>query len=168
MIRVNPESADAYRGLGEVRCSQERWAEAAAAFEHSLRLKPGDPDVLYNLGIAYLKLGPERLGDAERSYRAAVELRPKELEFRVALAELYRQSERWDQAIEAFQAASELQPNLADLHAKMAEARVRLNRLPGLGLHSQDQSHRRAGEQGADGTRDPHPRGADSKQSRAA
>lgn len=55
-VEVQP-NAESYSNLGTVYYEQGRLAEAAAAYEKAIGLKPGDPEYRRNLGDVYRRLG---------------------------------------------------------------------------------------------------------------
>ena len=64
-VRLNPDSAEAHRGLGmaylklgscEIATNPEMVGSAAAAFEEALRIAPDSVEARYQLGLAYLIL----------------------------------------------------------------------------------------------------------------
>ena len=56
-LQINPGSVLAWQSLGAGRMTEERWAEAVPAFTSALSLRPRFGDALYNLGLAYERLG---------------------------------------------------------------------------------------------------------------
>ena len=72
-LKAHP-TADGYNLLGIIESSQQDFPAAIESFEHALRLKPGLPKTLNNLGNAY---AAQRQWDlAEREFRAALRTDP--------------------------------------------------------------------------------------------
>lgn len=61
-IAANPEDADAILRLANLSFDIQRWERAAELYERYLALRPGDPDVLTDLGITF-----RARGDFERA-----------------------------------------------------------------------------------------------------
>ena len=43
-IDLDPQGSDGHEALGRLRMRQNRWAEAVAAFDRAIALKPHSPD----------------------------------------------------------------------------------------------------------------------------
>jgi tetratricopeptide (TPR) repeat protein len=72
-IARHPQSAALRVTLGDLLAGQGRWAEAQAAYFDAQRLRPGDPDIAYNLAVSLDHLGQRR--PAAEFYRRALEAR---------------------------------------------------------------------------------------------
>ena len=57
VIRINPDLAEAYSGLGITYLELGRYEEAIEALVQAINLKPNSEKVYTNLGYAYLNLG---------------------------------------------------------------------------------------------------------------
>lgn len=72
-LKLHP-TVDGYNLLGIIESNQQDFNSAIEAFQHALRIKPGSPKTLVNLGNAY---AAERQFDlAERELRSALRLDP--------------------------------------------------------------------------------------------
>ncbi len=96
-----------YRMLGNYYYSRDRYAETAAAYEKSLRLKPGHPEVLNNLAWLYATSEDPALRNPERALAlaqkaAGLNRSPHILD---TLAEAYFVNGRMDEAVVAATAA---------------------------------------------------------------
>jgi tetratricopeptide (TPR) repeat protein len=69
-IRLNPDNADAYFGLGRAVTLRGKTAEAAASFRTALELRPGWTDAQFELGMSLWRAG--QLEDATTEFRAIV------------------------------------------------------------------------------------------------
>jgi tetratricopeptide (TPR) repeat protein len=88
-LRVDPESAQAYCGLGLAYQRIQRWHEAAESFRTTERLAPDQAVGPYNLGLALIALGePE---EARSALLRAAALEPDDREIREALESLLAQ-----------------------------------------------------------------------------
>jgi tetratricopeptide (TPR) repeat protein len=72
-IARHPQSAALRLTLGDLLAGQGRWSEAQAAYFDAQRLRPGDPDIAYNLAVSLDHLGQRR--PAAEFYRRALEAR---------------------------------------------------------------------------------------------
>lgn len=72
-VARHPQSAALRVTLGGLLAGQGRWAEAQAAYFDAQRLRPGDPDIAYNLAVSLDHLGQRR--PAAEFYRRALEAR---------------------------------------------------------------------------------------------
>jgi Flp pilus assembly protein TadD len=73
-LRLDPRSARAHAGLGEIWLERDRFGEARAAFEASLAVDPRSAEVHNSLGIAFALMG--RRAEAIAHFETAVALRP--------------------------------------------------------------------------------------------
>jgi protein O-mannosyl-transferase len=85
-LEAKPDYTNALNNLGGVYIALEDWRNAIQVLEESVRIRPGFPESHYNLGGAYEADG--RYADAERSYRAAVDLDPEDADALASLATL--------------------------------------------------------------------------------
>lgn len=101
---LDPSFFEAHMNFGQLTLSQRAYRDAAAAFEAARRLRPESYDAAVGLGVAMR--GLSRPEEAERMYRAALELDGDRPEAYFDLAVLYQEhrdgtSEQLQQA-EAF------------------------------------------------------------------
>jgi tetratricopeptide (TPR) repeat protein len=73
--------------LGVALAQEQRWEEAASAFETSLAARPGEAPVQFDLAVAYRHLG--RYAAARDSYLQAAALDPGDLDILYNLGILY-------------------------------------------------------------------------------
>lgn len=73
-VRVQPQSADAYYGLGLVLGMQEKWLQSITALKRAVQIKPNFSAAHYHLAIAYRRTGQPDLSREEvqldQKYRA--------------------------------------------------------------------------------------------------
>ena len=74
----NHPTVEGYNLLGIIESNQQSFGEAIEAFQHALRLKPGSPKTLNNLGNAYAAVRQFDL--AERKFRSALRVDPANAE----------------------------------------------------------------------------------------
>ena len=69
-IHADPKNPQAWYSLGRIRYTDQHFTEAAACFQHVLKLSPGNVKAENNLGLAYE--GQNRTDDAVAAYRQAI------------------------------------------------------------------------------------------------
>ncbi|MBS1804200.1 MAG: tetratricopeptide repeat protein [Acidobacteria bacterium] len=67
-------TVDGYNLLGIIQSNQQDFAAAIASFQHALRIKPGSPKTLTNLGNVYA--AQHQFAPAERQFRSALRIDP--------------------------------------------------------------------------------------------
>lgn len=105
LVRLGNQAFDE----GEKRRNPLLFARAIAAYEQALKLRPGDPNVQTDLGIAYRNIGqPDR---AIEHFRAAQASDPRHLQSQVNLAVVYWEDRKDPQkAAEAAERCLSLDP----------------------------------------------------------
>ena len=99
-------------------------AAAIAAFEATLRIRPGDVDARGGLADALRAAG--RLDDAERAYRAYLEVQPANAAAYGNLGAVLASQGRAEAAVAAFARGVELAPNAADARLNLGLALMAL------------------------------------------
>ncbi|HEX9670039.1 MAG TPA: tetratricopeptide repeat protein [Thermoanaerobaculia bacterium] len=56
-VAANPNDADAVIRLANLNFDIQSWARARELYEQYLKLRPGEPDVLSDLGVTYFEMG---------------------------------------------------------------------------------------------------------------
>jgi predicted O-linked N-acetylglucosamine transferase (SPINDLY family) len=95
-----------------------RWAEAAAAAQAALQLRPSQPDAVHVLGIVAWKTG--RLAEAMQLLGATVAMAPGYAEAHKNLGMVLQAIGQPGKAIACFRKATELAPNMTDAHFQLA------------------------------------------------
>ncbi|MBI3319354.1 MAG: tetratricopeptide repeat protein, partial [Candidatus Omnitrophica bacterium] len=85
---------------------------------------PGDPEILYGLGMSYWRLG--QLSEAIRTLRDALTKDPERAEIYKTLGTVYFDGYEYGQAVEALAKAAVLAPNDAWVHRLLGRLYVRL------------------------------------------
>ena len=62
-----PDRADVHLALGALSLNLQQYDDAVAAFSSALRLDPGNPALVHDLGIARLQLATQRLNTGDQS-----------------------------------------------------------------------------------------------------
>lgn len=126
------ENAEAYNRLGVLLWEMGNPKDAAGAFNESLRMDPGQYDVLCNLGVA-LSAQNDFTG-AEHAFREASLIQPGDPRPLAFAGVVYAKNQRWDEAANNLNRALSRTPNdlclqtalaLAELHTNGAEAALK-------------------------------------------
>lgn len=116
---------------------------ARTSFQEALRLAPGRPSVLLNLGLTQARLGEH--GSAEGLLRAAADAEPDSLTTWTALAHTHFAMSHWELGVQSHERALALaasDPEFAvgashELRRQLAECLARLGRHPQAAQHCQ-------------------------------
>lgn len=74
-VEADPNDADATLGLANLNFDIQNWGRARELYERALALRPGDPDVLTDLGISLRALG--QFDEALARFREAQAVAPQ-------------------------------------------------------------------------------------------
>lgn len=116
-IRLQPDLAWAYRGLGQVLLDHHEYAEAADALQNGVRLGLEDGILMYWLGRAQMGVG--RLDLAETALLRATQLNPDDPEAYADLGLVRMALGRGEAAERSIERALLLRPDGADVHRLM-------------------------------------------------
>jgi tetratricopeptide (TPR) repeat protein len=97
----DPQSAEAWLGLGTAQRQKSDFESAESALTTALRLNPASDRALEELGICYLDQRPRDLEKARRMFSRAAELNPASDRTRVGLAFCLWKSRKYRRAKEA-------------------------------------------------------------------
>ena len=107
----SPDSAKVHHNLGMVMLNQQRWKEAAEAFEKAIALNPQFADAHSNLGYVLAVLG--NLSKAISSYEAAISHQPESPRDHLNLSTILNQAGQSRQALQPLRKAFDLAPSPA-------------------------------------------------------
>lgn len=113
-IRLQPDLARAYRGLGQVLLDHHEYAEAVQALQQCVRLDKPDGETMYWLGRAHM--GVANLSEAEAALGQAARLRPDDPEMFAGLGLVRMARGQLEAAGQALDQALALRPDGADVH----------------------------------------------------
>ena len=114
VIRLNPNNADAYYGIGLTYSILKQHREAKEAFEHAIKLKPDFAEAHYSLGLAYSDL--KESGKAIKAYAEAINLKPDFVDTHYMLGLTYGSLSQYEKAIESFKKVIKLKPDHFDAY----------------------------------------------------
>ena len=120
-VKLAPGEALAHQQLARAYEQNGEWAGAVDQYRTLRRLAPDEPEHLYGLGQAYLRL-------SETCLRRLHELHPDSARSHQARAHSYRLQGRTELALEAFSQAARADPTLAEVHLAMAQIYVEQKR----------------------------------------
>lgn len=118
LIATAPKHVESHLRLGMLYQAKQRWPEARAAYLAATKLDP-------NLAVAYNNLAwmtaelAQDLNDGLRWGKRAVELAPKQPEFRDTLAWVYRARKEMGLALSTLQQAVKMKPPIAAIQAHL-------------------------------------------------
>jgi tetratricopeptide (TPR) repeat protein len=125
-LAINPDAWIAHNNLAGLLTESGRYPEAIEHFTEALRLRPGDPDVHANLGLAYVGTGD--LVAAATAYRLALAAEPQNADLHVRLAELEDERGNLEQVAYHYREALRLGPDNAQRHTRLGVALAGLGR----------------------------------------
>lgn len=108
VLAVDPDNAEALRGLGAIEFQAGRYEAAEQTTRRLLALRPEDPAMHFGLGMVLERRG--RTEEALAAYEAALAINPLHLRALVAAGELYRVRNRGDDAVKAARKAVAIDP----------------------------------------------------------
>jgi tetratricopeptide (TPR) repeat protein len=109
VLGLNPDDADALRGLANVYYDQEKYDDAAAQYERYLKTHPDDPNIRTDLATTYLY--QRQVDKAVEAYKAVLKDNPKFLQARFNLGLAYETRGQRDEALKELAEARALAPD---------------------------------------------------------
>ncbi len=119
-IRLNPQYADAYTGLGKAMEEKGNTDQAIQYYKKALDLNPDLTGAHFNMGVVLVNQG--RMEEAVSHYWEAIRLKADHVEARVNLGIVLQNLGRIDEAIEHLVEAVRLKPNDAEPRINMGVA----------------------------------------------
>lgn len=122
-LQENPEDTEAIRRLANLNFDIQNWPRAQELYARYLELRPGDPDVMTDLGISYRESRQYDL--ALQQFDKAQEVNPQHWQsYYNEVVVLAFDLKRFDEAGRSLAKLQELQPGNPDV-ARLAEAVAR-------------------------------------------
>jgi tetratricopeptide (TPR) repeat protein/predicted nucleic acid-binding Zn ribbon protein len=108
-LKLDPDSPDALRGIGNLNYDHKNYDQAIAAYEHYLKLRPDDPEVRTDLGTMYLYTNnPDQ---AVVQYKRAIKAKPDFFEAYFNMGIAYGDQNDMADARQSLQRALKLAPD---------------------------------------------------------
>jgi tetratricopeptide (TPR) repeat protein len=117
-VRVSPDYWIALENLGNAYRQQRRWAEARAALDRALAVRPGSPEA--NYGLAMVLAQTDDTQGAEEHLKRALDLRPGYPEALNNLGILYLRTQRRDDAVAKFDECIRVAPAFDQSYLNLA------------------------------------------------
>jgi tetratricopeptide (TPR) repeat protein/predicted Ser/Thr protein kinase len=117
VLEIDPESVDAYIGLGESYDSLGRTTDAEQAFRHAIAIRPACWSCYNKLG-AFLN-GHSRYGEAADAWRKVTELAPDNVWGYMNVGVAYFQKGQFEMAETYFRRGLQITPDDPDLYSNM-------------------------------------------------
>ena len=119
-VNKNPNDADAVRKLADLNFDIRNWSRAQELYGHYLTLRPNDPDVLTDLGIAFRE--SKQFDEALERFRQAKKVAPEHWQSLYnEVVVLAFDLKRHDEAQRVLEDLQRMQPNNPEV-AKLATA----------------------------------------------
>ena len=118
-IKLRPNYASAYSGLGTAYMRQNKFEEAIKNFQQSLQLDPSDLATAVKLGDTYLQAGHPQ--DAAGIFRELARVQPENFQWHYNLGVSLAQGGQNAKALVEVQEALRLNPNSAEAKAAVAQ-----------------------------------------------
>ncbi len=126
ILDSDPNSADALHLLGVIELQNRDAENGLALMERAMALRPVDPDILSNRGLALF--GLQRLTEALESYDRALAIRPRDPKSLSNRGNALRGLGRPEEAIASYDSALAMAPDYTDAFANKANTLQDLNR----------------------------------------
>ena len=111
-VRLDPDLAPAYDGLGISSCRLGQFPEARSAFSRAQALDPTNPGYPFSLGICETAQGAQGLSPALAAFERAGQLDPQNAGIQLQIGSTLQKLGRHREAVTYFQRAIELDPKL--------------------------------------------------------
>ena len=126
-LEIRPNDVGTLNVLGQALLNQRRPAEAAEVFIRTLQLSPRQPNLHYNLSLAYQAIG--RLDQAIASIQQAIELDPSVPVLHAKLGQFLSQGNAASDAVPVLRHALILDPKSISIRLNLAQALTDLGEL---------------------------------------
>ena len=132
-----PNHFGSYLNVGNVLMAQNRIGEAIEFYQKSLQLKPRDPDIIHNLGVAFDALDDSanaelyfgyaaecqgKYEDAIVHYQKILDKQTGGVSFYISLAECYNKLNKESDTIQAYQTGLSHYPTESELYLRLISA----------------------------------------------
>ncbi|HVS82448.1 MAG TPA: tetratricopeptide repeat protein [Pyrinomonadaceae bacterium] len=125
-IRLDPNYAPAFGGLGDAYFNGGNWEQALVAYKEQVRLAPNDAQAQYDLGYFYNAIG--RHGEAFAPLVKATSLDPSFAEAFYGIGYAYLRGADFEKSISFLKSAIRLKPDYGDAYYGLGQAYARLGK----------------------------------------
>src|SRR5256885_234451 len=125
-IRLDPNYAPAFGGLGDAYFNSGNSEQALVAYKEQVRLAPNDADAQYDLGYFYNAMG--RHGEAFSPLVKATSLDPTFAEAFYGIGYAYSRGTEFEKSIGFYRSAIKNKPDYADAYYGLGESYARLGK----------------------------------------
>src|SRR5499427_953315 len=125
-IRLDPNYAPAFGGLGDAYLNSGNSQQAEVAYKEQVRLAPNDADAQYDLGYFFNAMG--RHGEAFSPLVKATSLDPTFAEAFYGIGYAYSRGTEFEKSIGYYRSAIKNKPDYADAFYGLGEAFARLGK----------------------------------------
>ncbi|MFN2577033.1 MAG: tetratricopeptide repeat protein [Pyrinomonadaceae bacterium] len=125
-IRLDPNYAPAFGGLGDAYFNSGNSEQALAAYKEQVRLAPNDADAQYDLGYFYNAMG--RNGEAFAPLVKATSLDPNFAEAFYGIGYAYSRGADFERSIPFFRSAVRIKPDYGEAYYGLGQAYARLGK----------------------------------------
>ena len=113
-----------WNNLGAIYFAQQKWREAAVAYQHAIALRADYIDAYYNLGLAQNKMG--NIDHALVTWQALLELSPQHSGARFQVGRLLMMQRKFEEAIKQFADIAESHTSYIEAQGNMATCCLQL------------------------------------------
>src|SRR5438874_9365010 len=125
-IRLDPNYAPAFGGLGDAYFNSGNSEQALAAYKEQVRVAPNDADAQYDLGYFYNAMG--RHGEAFAPLVKATSLDPNFAEAFYGIGYAYLRGADFEKSIPFFRSAVRIKPDYGEAYYGLGSALARLGK----------------------------------------
>jgi Flp pilus assembly protein TadD len=125
-IRLDPNYAPAYGGLGDAYFNGGNWEQALVAYKEQVRLAPNDAQAQYDLGYFYNAAG--RHGEAFAPLVKATSLDPTFAEAFYGIGYAYLRGADFEKSISFLKSAIRLKPDYAEAYYGLGQAYAKMGK----------------------------------------
>jgi tetratricopeptide (TPR) repeat protein len=138
LLKSDPENADLHSSLGSAHLNKAQTLQgdarkpefklAGASYQKAAEVKKDDPDLFFNAAVAYQSAGDQ--ATAEGMWRAALKLRPDDVEIKTGLAGTLAELGKLPEAISVLRSAIDTAPKEKKLHRQLGGIYSKANNNP--------------------------------------
>src|SRR6266481_6814729 len=125
-IRLDPNYAPAYGGLGDAYLNSGNSEQALVAYKEQVRLAPNDAQAQYDLGYFYNFMG--RYGEAFAPLVKATSLDPNFAEAYYGIGYAYLRGADFEKSIPFYKSATRIKPDYGEGYYALGQAYARLGK----------------------------------------